>query len=85
MSLLSLNNPPGWGACSALCILIVLLPEAKADDLTPTTTTAAQRNGGGSQCGGYTNQVLTELGLFEYRSLPEIRIFHCLGLYFKCE
>lgn len=84
MSLLSLNNPPGWGACSALCILIVLLPEAKADDLTPTTTTtAAQRNGGGSQCGGYTNQVLTELGLFEYRSLPEIRIFHCLGFIFQ--
>lgn len=83
MSLLSLNNPPGWGACSALCILIVLLPEAKADDLTPTTTTAAQRNGGGSQCGGYTNQVLTELGLFEYRSLPEIRIFHCLWFIFQ--
>ncbi|XP_038583466.1 angiopoietin-related protein 1 [Micropterus salmoides] len=52
MSLLSLTNPPGWSVCSALCILIVLLREVKADNLNTTT----QRNGGGSQCGEYTNQ-----------------------------
>lgn len=55
MSLLSLTNPPGWSVCSALCILIVLLPEAKADNLNNTT----ERNGGGTQCGEYTNQVIT--------------------------
>lgn len=55
MSLLSLTNPPGWSVCSALCILIVLLREVKADNLNTTT----QRNGGGSQCGEYTNQVVT--------------------------
>lgn len=55
MSVLSISNPPGWSVCSALCLLIVLLPEAKADNLNTTT----QRNGGGSQCGEYTNQVIT--------------------------
>lgn len=55
MSLLSLTNPPGWSMCSALCILMVLLPETKADDLNATS----QRNGGGSQCGEYTNQVMS--------------------------
>lgn len=55
MSLLCLADPPGWSMCSALCILIVLLPEAKADSLNTTT----QFNGGGTQCGEYTNQVIT--------------------------
>lgn len=56
MSVLPSSNPPGWSVCSALLILTVLLPEAKADFLHNTTT---QSNGGGSQCGEYTNQVLT--------------------------
>ncbi|CAB1435524.1 unnamed protein product [Pleuronectes platessa] len=51
MSLLSLNNQPGWSVCSALCVLILLLPDAKADNLNATS-----RNGGGSQCGEYSNQ-----------------------------
>lgn len=55
MSLLSLTAPPGWSMCSALYILIVLLPEAKTDGLNATII----RNGGGSQCGEYTNQVIT--------------------------
>lgn len=33
----------------------MLLPEAKADSLNTTT----QFNGGGTQCGEYTNQVIT--------------------------
>ncbi|XP_040016524.2 techylectin-5B [Gasterosteus aculeatus] len=84
MSLLSLNNPPGWGACSALCILIVLLPEAKADDLTPpTTTTAAQRNGGGSQCGGYTNQVMEDGMCRLVATLPQLDEQKCPDM-FRC-
>lgn len=54
MSVLSLTNPPGWSVCSALWMLIVLLPEAKANRNTTT-----QHNGGGTQCGEYTNQVIT--------------------------
>lgn len=54
MSLLPLTNPPGWSVCSALCILIMLLPEAKAVNLDTTN----QHNGGGSQCGEYSNQVV---------------------------
>lgn len=54
MSVLSLTNPAGWSGCSALFILIVLLPEAASD--APNATSLA--NGGGSQCGEYTNQVI---------------------------
>lgn len=56
---LSSSNPPNWSVCSALCILMVLLPEAKAAILNATT----ERNGGGSQCGDYTNQVTPEYEL----------------------
>ncbi|KAM9356353.1 microfibril-associated glycoprotein 4 isoform 2-T2 [Pholidichthys leucotaenia] len=52
MSLQSLNAPPCWSVCSALYVLIVLLPEAKTDNLNATI----MRSGGGSQCGEYTNQ-----------------------------
>lgn len=55
MALLSATSPPGRTMCSALCILIVLLPRPKADNLNNTN----QHNGGGAQCGEYTNQVIT--------------------------
>lgn len=54
MSVLSLTNPAGWTGCSALFILIVLLPEAASD--APNATSPVY--GGGSQCGEYTNQVI---------------------------
>lgn len=53
MSVLPLTKQAGWTGCSALFILIVLLPEATPDILNAT----AQVYGGGSQCGEYTNQV----------------------------
>ncbi|XP_037305362.1 microfibril-associated glycoprotein 4 [Pungitius pungitius] len=79
MSLLSLNDPPGWTVCSALCILIVLLPEAKADD--PNAT--AQRNGGGSQCGGYTNQVMEDGMCRLVATLPQLDEQKCPDM-FRC-
>lgn len=49
----SSRAPPGWSVCSALCILLALLPQDASAILNATT----QRNGGGSQCGDYSNQV----------------------------
>lgn len=54
MSVLPLTKQTGWTGCSALFILIVLLPEATSGVLNAT----AQVYGGGSQCGEYTNQVI---------------------------
>lgn len=54
MSVLPSAQQAGWTGCSALFILILLLPEATSDALN----TSAQAYGGGSQCGEYTNQVI---------------------------
>ncbi|KAM8831822.1 techylectin-5B isoform 2-T5 [Spinachia spinachia] len=79
MSPLSLNDPPGWTVCSALCILIALLPEAKADDLNAT----AQRDGGGSQCGGYTNQMMEDGMCRLVATLPQLDGQKCPDM-FRC-
>ncbi|TNN74855.1 Angiopoietin-related protein 7 [Liparis tanakae] len=79
MSPLFSANPPGWSVCSALCLLIALLPEAKADDLNTTT----QSNGGGSQCGEYTNQVMEDGMCRLVATLPQLQEQKCPDM-FRC-
>uniref|UniRef100_A0A3P8S131 Si:ch211-203k16.3 n=1 Tax=Amphiprion percula TaxID=161767 RepID=A0A3P8S131_AMPPE len=79
MSLLSLTNPPGWSVCSTVYILILLLPEAKADDLNATTTS----NGGGSQCGEYTNQLMEDGMCRLVATLPQLDERRCPDM-FRC-
>ncbi|KAK2890179.1 hypothetical protein Q8A73_018479 [Channa argus] len=79
MSLLSPTNLPGWSMRSAFCILIVLLPQAKADNLNATT----QRNGGGSQCGEYTNQLMEDGMCRLVATLPQLDEQRCPDM-FRC-
>ncbi|XP_034053572.1 angiopoietin-related protein 7 isoform X2 [Gymnodraco acuticeps] len=79
MSPLSLTLSPGWSLCSALCILTLLLPEARANSLNTTN----QRNGGGSQCGEYTNQVMEDGMCRLVATLPQLEGQKCPDM-FRC-
>ncbi|XP_029705013.1 microfibril-associated glycoprotein 4 isoform X1 [Takifugu rubripes] len=79
MSILSLTNPAGWTGCSALFILIVLLPEAASD--APNATSLAY--GGGSQCGEYTNQVMDNGMCRLVATLPQLDEQKCPDM-FRC-
>ncbi|CAG09163.1 unnamed protein product [Tetraodon nigroviridis] len=79
MSVLPLTTQAGWTGCSALFILIVLLPEATSDALNAT----APVHGGGSQCGEYTNQVMDNGMCRLVATLPQLDEQKCPDM-FRC-
>ncbi|XP_075905697.1 angiopoietin-related protein 7 [Nelusetta ayraudi] len=75
----SSRAPPGWSVCSALCILLALLPQDASAILNATT----QRNGGGSQCGDYSNQVMEDGMCRLVATLPQLDEQKCPDM-FRC-
>ncbi|MEQ2245503.1 hypothetical protein ILYODFUR_028720 [Ilyodon furcidens] len=68
-----------WSVGFALCFFMLLLPEAKADNLNTSTS----RNGGGSQCGEYTNQLMEDGMCRLVATLPQLDERSCPDM-FRC-
>ncbi|KAM6915437.1 uncharacterized protein FYW49_010301 isoform 2-T2 [Xenentodon cancila] len=79
MAFLTSTNLPSWSMCSALCLLVLLLPEARADNVNTFTA----RIGGGSQCGEYTNQLMEDGTCRLVATLPQMDERRCPDM-FRC-